>query len=119
MAAEHLKVVIVGSGVAGAVLALALQRLATVRPHVTLQLVLVDAATTFHAVGAGFGLSPNGIRPLRQLGLMPELLKGSQVVTAMRLYDATTKSVLFDNKIPPEIYGEPTVVSRHIYLVLD
>lgn len=68
MSTEPAQVVIVGAGIVGLVLALALQT------HCGLQVELYERAEAFHDdVGAGMGMYPNGLRVIRDIS--PELLQ--------------------------------------------
>ncbi|MDE0062124.1 MAG: FAD-dependent monooxygenase [Gammaproteobacteria bacterium] len=62
-----MKVVVVGAGIGGSALALALARLGV-------DYVLLEQAPAFTEVGAGIQLSPNGVRVLECLGLGDELV---------------------------------------------
>ena len=114
------KVVIVGAGIAGSVLALALRRLAQTssRSHISLQLILVDAASTFRAVGAGFGLTANGIHPIRQLGLVDRLMEVSMPLRSIQQHKVVEKAgvktgtLLMHSVVPERQFGEPVVVGR-------
>lgn len=57
-----MKVIIVGAGIGGTALALALEKL-------DIDYVLLEQAQAFTEVGAGIQLSPNGVAVLEQLGL--------------------------------------------------
>jgi salicylate hydroxylase len=57
-----MKVIIIGAGIGGSALALALQKLG-------IEHVLLEQAPAFGEVGAGIQLSPNGVRILETLGL--------------------------------------------------
>ena len=61
-----MSVVIVGAGVGGTALALALEQMG-------MDYVLIEQATEFSEVGAGIQLSPNGVRVLTLLGLGDQL----------------------------------------------
>ena len=57
-----MKIVIIGAGIAGSTLALALDRFG-------IEYQLIEQASEFSEVGAGIQLSPNGVRILEALGL--------------------------------------------------
>lgn len=57
-----MKVVIIGAGIGGSTLALALSKM-------NVEYVLLEQASAFQEVGAGIQISPNGVRILEQLGL--------------------------------------------------
>ncbi len=61
-----MKIVIVGAGIAGSALALALEQLG-------LDYELLEQASAFEEVGAGIQLSPNGVFVLEKLGLKSQL----------------------------------------------
>ena len=61
-----MRVVIVGAGIGGSALALALQKAGV-------NYVLLEQAPELRAVGAGIQLSPNGVRILEWLGLTEDL----------------------------------------------
>ena len=61
-----MKVIVVGAGIGGSALALALQKL-------DIDYVLIEQAPAFGEVGAGIQLSPNGVRVLETLGLKDAL----------------------------------------------
>jgi salicylate hydroxylase len=61
-----MRVIIVGSGIGGSALALALDRLG-------IEHVVLEQAPEFTEVGAGIQLSPNGVRILEKLGLRDSL----------------------------------------------
>ena len=63
-----MKVIVVGAGIGGASLALALAKLG-------IDYQLLDQASEFKEVGAGIQLSPNGVRILEHLGLGESLQK--------------------------------------------
>jgi hypothetical protein len=65
---EPAQVVIIGAGIVGLVLALALHK------HCGIQVELYEQAQTFHDdVGAGMGMYPNGLRVIRDIS--PDLLE--------------------------------------------
>ncbi len=57
-----MKVVIIGAGIGGCTLALALSKM-------DIEYVLLEQAAAFQEVGAGIQISPNGVQILEQLGL--------------------------------------------------
>ena len=57
-----MKVIVIGAGIGGSVLAMSLQQLG-------IDHVLIEQAPGFSEVGAGIQLSPNGVRVLETLGL--------------------------------------------------
>lgn len=61
-----MKVLIVGAGIGGTALALALEKLG-------IEYTLLEQAAEFQEVGAGIQLSPNGVRVLETLGLKDQL----------------------------------------------
>ncbi|GAX27826.1 hypothetical protein FisN_13Hh067 [Fistulifera solaris] len=62
---DDVPVIIVGAGIVGLVLALALHQ------HLGITPVLYEQCSQFQPVGAGMSVYPNGLRVLRDLGLLP------------------------------------------------
>ena len=60
---SKLQVAIVGSGIAGLTVAIALRR------HPNINVTLFDKATELKEIGASIALGPNGLRTLERLGL--------------------------------------------------
>jgi salicylate hydroxylase len=59
----HLKVAIIGAGIAGLTLAIALQN------HPLIDLTIYEKTTELKEIGASIALGPNGLRTLERLGL--------------------------------------------------
>jgi 2-polyprenyl-6-methoxyphenol hydroxylase-like FAD-dependent oxidoreductase len=65
------RIVIIGAGIVGLVLALALHK------HCGIKVEIYEQARAFHdGVGAGIGMYPNGLRVIRDIS--PELLRQIQ-----------------------------------------
>jgi FAD-dependent urate hydroxylase len=67
------RILIVGGGIAGLTLATALH-------HQGFRAELIERSPSWHAVGAGIAVQPNGIRVLRALGLGPAIEQAGTVI---------------------------------------
>ena len=66
-----MKVIVIGAGIDGSVIAMSLKQLG-------IDHVLIEQAPGFSEVGAGIQLSPNGVRVLETLGLGDALVTVAQ-----------------------------------------
>ena len=91
-----MRAVIIGCGIGGAALALALQRMG-------MDCVVLEQAPKLEEVGAGLQLSPNGVRVIRNLGLLPALQKVAFEPHDLLYRDWQSGEVLLRNPLMPEI----------------
>ncbi|MCF1449854.1 FAD-dependent oxidoreductase [Agrobacterium vitis] len=72
-------IIIVGGGIGGLTLALALQ-------HKGIDCLVVEAARKYAAIGAGVNLLPHAVAPLAQIGLLAPLSRNGNQTTELRFY---------------------------------
>ncbi|KAJ3010022.1 UNVERIFIED_CONTAM: hypothetical protein HDU68_002372 [Siphonaria sp. JEL0065] len=93
------KVLIIGAGTVGPLLGVALKR-AGFAPH------LFDAAPTFADIGGGFNLSPNGLRFVKNLGLLDKVYEAGTPVKTVYIHKLDGRPVgSFSGDIIKEKYG--------------
>jgi salicylate hydroxylase len=104
-ALPHLEVAIVGAGIVGLVLALALDRHAGIKP------VLYEAAAEFgDDVGAGMGMYPNGLRVLRDISPdLVEKLRSLGQPFGTRRWERADGSIVMEASEDVLAPGEPDV----------
>ncbi len=94
-----MRVLIVGAGIGGTTLALALERAG-------IDYLLLEQAQEFAEVGAGIQLSPNGVRVLEALGLADELREFCVEPDAHHYKDWQSGETVLRTTLMPEVRGE-------------
>jgi 2-heptyl-3-hydroxy-4(1H)-quinolone synthase len=83
---ENSKILIVGGGVAGLMLANLFQKRG-------IDFLLIEKATEWKPVGAGFVITPNAIKIFKKAGISDELIRAGNVVGRAELLDASGKVI--------------------------
>ncbi|MGP4111575.1 FAD-dependent monooxygenase [Streptomyces sp. 4N509B] len=97
------RIAIVGAGIGGLALHLALRRAG-------LAATVYERTTRFERIGSGINVSPNATAALRGLGLLPALEPHASLPRSWRNYDAGTGALLHDFPLGEEAaatYGAP------------
>lgn len=97
---------IVGGGIAGATIALALRKIG-------ISVTLLEQAPKLDEIGAGVNLAPNATRVLKDLGLLPDLLTKGVRPRNYLMRDATSGNILGKIDLGQDFvdrYGAPVVV---------
>lgn len=104
---------IVGGGIAGATIALALRRIGV-------SVTLLEQSPRLEEIGAGVNLAPNATRVLKDLGLLPDLLAKGVRPRNYLMRDATSGDILGKIDLGQEFidrYGAPVVVAHRADLL--
>jgi salicylate hydroxylase/6-hydroxynicotinate 3-monooxygenase len=99
------EIAIVGAGVGGLALSIALRRAGV-------ETTIYEQAAEFERIGSGINVAPNATAALRGLGVMPAVEPHASYPRSWRSYDATTAEVInelaFGQSMVDE-YGEPFI----------
>lgn len=100
---QRLKVIIVGAGIAGLVTGIALKR----SGH---EVIILEQVKEIAEVGAGIQMAPNNLRILGRLGVLPEILKSTNLMEKNSLRRWKDNEELGTAPLMPQIadrYGAP------------
>ena len=83
---KHAKVAIVGGGIGGLTLAVALQRKG-------FGVVVYEGAPEIQPVGAGLALAANAVNAFAEIGISDAVIRAGRVLKVMRIRDQTGKTI--------------------------